>query len=131
VILLFSVPGRPRAKARPRVTRRGHAYTPKTTVEYERQIWLEALAAGGRAMMFQDRPLWLSVLAVFSPPVKTYPGDFPRRIDLDNILKCVCDGLRPAFVDDDQIVSCFVAKAFMDKEQLIVKISDSKEEIES
>jgi hypothetical protein len=36
--VMFTVEGEPMVKARPRVTRSGHTYTPKTTVDAERRV---------------------------------------------------------------------------------------------
>lgn len=75
----FTVDGPPIPKQRPRIER-GHARTPQRTLAYEAAIW----AAARRAGLCTLRPVSLAVWV--------WPGDL-RPIDLDNLLKSVCDGL--------------------------------------
>lgn len=132
---IFTIAGRPKAKARPRFGNR-KTYTPASTTSYEqRSVWNEALAAGVRQGMFGQNQMYLGVVGVVRRP-KAELHDHPCGFDIDNILKIVMDGLAPAFADnnDTHFVSAFVAKKFtdadMDQEQVIVKITDSKEEYE-
>ena len=97
----FTVPGPPVAKARPRLARNGHAFTPKSTRVYERTVALFARSAGVRPL---SGPVRLCVHFFF--------GDRRRR-DLDNCLKSVCDGLNHvAYVDDSQVAAISVTRSF-------------------
>ena len=86
MIWTFTVLGRPVGKQRPRVTGRG-TFTPSETLDYERQVFSAALAAGVRA---GSGPVAVNV--------RIWPPS--RRGDVDNWLKSVLDGLARAPVLD-------------------------------
>lgn len=99
--LRITVPGRPVPKARPRFRAdlrggrvRIRVYTPADTRRYEEQVrTLARLAAGGRPL---QGPVEVEVRVCVAPG---------RRLDLDNAIKGVIDGLRrAAFADDRQVV---------------------------
>lgn len=48
LILDLTVPGEPMGKARPRLGRSGHVYTPKNTIEKQQQIAYLAVKNGAR-----------------------------------------------------------------------------------
>lgn len=87
-IATLSVPGEPRSKARPRVTRRG-TFTPKTTVDYENTI--------RAAWDSQPRP---DMPACVRLDVTFYLGTH-RRVDVDNLAKCAGDALQSRAFDND------------------------------
>lgn len=103
---------RPKVKARPRWTKKGHGFTPKTTMEaedYVRQAWEEQV---GETL---DCPVEISlrysptetVLTVVESPhdAKTLRGD------LDNYVKLTMDALNEvAWVDDKQVVRISAVK---------------------
>jgi Holliday junction resolvase RusA-like endonuclease len=84
----LTVPGEPRAKARPRVTRRV-VYTPKTTTDYE-----NAVRAVWDASPRPDSPACVRLDVAF------YLGTH-RRVDTDNLAKAVKDALNGRAYDDD------------------------------
>lgn len=92
----YFVPGIPRPKARPRVVN-GHAYTPERTQEWEDAV----------RMLYQG-PLHegeLTVTLYFYMPNR-------RRVDIDNLVKAVLDGLNgKAYHDDGQIVALHATKS--------------------
>lgn len=98
VVARFTLPGEPVPKQRPRITRKG-AYTPTKTTNGEQAIgW--AFKAAARA----HRPDG----AVYGLDCRFVTGD-RRRVDVDNLLKLVCDGLNGiAWLDDSQVwdVAC-------------------------
>jgi Holliday junction resolvase RusA-like endonuclease len=105
-IIKFTVPGVSVAKGRPRFTRSGHCYTPGKTTSYE-----QAIAWAFKQVASPWKPLEGSVSLSFTarfPAPKTAGKIMARpkitRPDLDNILKCICDGLNGiAWVDDSQV----------------------------
>lgn len=114
--IIFTVPGEPVAKGRPRATvRSGHArlFTPEKTVNYESKVALFAKQAMSGAAPLEG-PVELSVVATFTTP-KTWtkkrlaahaisPELVIKRPDFDNLLKAVCDGMNGiVFLDDCQV----------------------------
>ncbi len=121
-VFRFEVEIPPMGKARPRMTRNGHVYTPKETVEAERAVRDAFIAAGGRQIE-ADVPVYISVFAVFAIP-KSWPkwkrtaamaGAIrpTKKPDTDNIGKLVADALNgAAYADDSQIVEMYVSKSY-------------------
>ena len=123
VLLCFEVPGRPRGKGRPRLTRSGRAYTPAETRKYEAAIQAAARDAMG-ATMPHTGALVLEVNAYHSRPAKPAKGHPCRGMgpapaplsmggsrypDADNVLKAAADALNGvAYRDDAQLwaVTC-------------------------
>jgi crossover junction endodeoxyribonuclease RusA len=95
--LTFSIPGRPQGKQRPRLGKGGRVYTPAPTRRYEQSVGAAFLvAAKGRNRATYAGPIELHITCTFSDH---------RRRDLDNVIKCVADGLNGiAYADDCQIV---------------------------
>ena len=110
----FTVPGQPVPKGRPRfalrpdpdgITRKPLVYTPNRTKAYEKQVGLQALAAGVRGA-----PPGVAVSLV----VWVYTRDF--GVDLSNVEKVVEDGLNGiAYVDDKQ-VCILVGRKWLERE---------------
>jgi crossover junction endodeoxyribonuclease RusA len=99
-IAVLTVPGEPIAKARPRHTRGGHSYTPKGTVAFE--------AAVAAAWDSEDRP---DLPACVRLDVSFYLGTH-RRVDVDNLVKSIADGLNTRAYDDDWRVHELRAQKF-------------------
>lgn len=102
-------PGRPQVKQRPRMTRRGRAYTPIKTHLAE-----DVIRDGWDGPKFEG-PLFMK--ATFTREgttvtVGTSESDAsPLRGDIDNYVKLVMDGLNgAAYADDNQIVYLEVHK---------------------
>lgn len=108
----------PKAKARPRMSKSGHVYTPKDTVSYEKYI---------REQWQQHNPddPYENAVAVmirfhFKRPQKDYlrgtlresaPKHVVKTPDLDNIEKAVLDALNGcAYTDDKQVVRKYTEK---------------------
>jgi len=122
MILEFVVPGEPVAKARPRLSASGHAYTPKKTKNYERLVaglakkqWLFAPMRGA---------LKLRVTCVFKRPKRLMRKADPderlykiTRPDLDNCIKCLADSLHVVMNDDAQIVWIEASKMYAAKDE--------------
>jgi len=106
----LTIPGEPRSKQRPRFSR-GHAYTPKETVQAEK-----AVAAAWRDLGVE--PFRHSVLV----EIDFFNGNRRRR-DLDNMLKLVLDALNTvAFDDDYQVVEINARKLLTAKENARTEI---------
>ena len=100
----------PTGKARPRMTRSGHVYTPKETVEAERKIADAFLAAGGKCIP-KGVPTLLYTTAFYLMPKsfteeqrkKAAEGKLrpTKKPDADNIEKLVGDALNGVAYDDD------------------------------
>lgn len=98
--LAFEVEGVPVPKARPRVTRSGHAYTPAETKAYEELI--------GYAIRehYQGPPLTSEVALTLTVRVPKKRG---RPADFDNYAKIFCDAANGLlWKDDSQVVEAHV-----------------------
>lgn len=110
----MSIPIQAVGKARPRVCRNGHVYTPKKTSVAE-----EAIRAIGKVEMEGLPPykkgLCASIDFIFEPPrswskkkreVAMMRGDFVlTKPDIDNALKTVLDALNGVVYEDDKQVA--------------------------
>lgn len=92
--LVAFVPGVPIAKARPRLTRSGRAYTPKATHEAERRIrrHLDALVP-------PEWPMDTGYIVTLA-----FVMGSRRRVDVDNMAKLVLDACNGELWDDDRQV---------------------------
>lgn len=122
---IFTVPGAPQGKQRPRVTTRGghpHAFTPAKTALYERSV-----AEVYQLSFPRQEPLTGAItliLRAYYPIPVSWPKSKKAKAlaemitpevkpDLDNIIKCVTDGLNGiAYQDDKQIVSIRAEKHY-------------------
>ena len=114
----FIVPGSPVAKARPRVTRSGRAYTPKRSAQYESVVALVASASYHGEPL--DCPVLLEAIVLVKRPLGLFRKKDPvgrirctKRPDLDNYLKALMDGVSKAGIwKDDSIVTRVEASKF-------------------
>jgi crossover junction endodeoxyribonuclease RusA len=102
-VIRFTVPGPPVPKARARIIHRAsgaiQAFTPEATAKYELKVGLCARTAGIRP---DKGELALSVW-FYTPNA--------RRMDLDNLLKSVMDGLNGiAWEDDSQVAEVHASR---------------------
>ncbi len=101
----FVVPGRPVSKARPRFYR-GRVFTPERTQKHEALI-----ASHGLAAMPEDWPRDRDYHVEVEFRCRTR-----ARIDLDNLVKSICDGLNPTrtapgvWYDDCQVQQLTASK---------------------
>ena len=105
-------PSRPQVKQRPRMTRRGKAYTPMATHLAEnviREGWNGPKYEGPVFMEVQFSKDG-TIVTVGSLDELAYPKT-PLRGDIDNYLKLVMDGLNgAAYLDDSQVRTIKVIK---------------------
>ena len=110
------------AKARPRLTRRGIAYTPAHTRKYEAHGRLAAQQVMGDRPPL-EAPVRLELLVELPIPISwsirrraaAVTGDIvpTSRPDLDNFLKAILDAINSIVVADDaQVVEAYAKKKF-------------------
>jgi Holliday junction resolvase RusA-like endonuclease len=93
---------RAKAKQRPRMSRRGRAYTPKATHDFETRV-----ATGwNKRKRFKDKPVSVSVELgkdYFLVHVQELDVSTPTALrgDIDNYVKSILDGLNGIAWDDD------------------------------
>lgn len=120
--LFFTVPGAPKGKGRPRVTKTGHAFTPKDTAEYENLVRLYFTQTYPRHVPITG-PIRAEISAYFPIP-KSWTkkkrqqwkegGVYPVvKPDADNIAKSILDSLNNiAFTDDSHVIELNVRKLY-------------------
>lgn len=120
------VTGKIRGKARPRVCR-GHAFTPKDTVQYEKLVRECYKEQDGRYLEGSIKAL---IIAYYKIP-KSYTKKRVQAIkdglekptkkpDADNIGKIILDSLNGiAYKDDSQIVELSVIKRYTEYDERI------------
>jgi Holliday junction resolvase RusA-like endonuclease len=106
----FVVPGRPVPKARARVPKNGHAFTPTRTRDYEKKVALCALAKRGGKDHMIEGPVAL-VLFIREDRVEVWvepdtAGEAKiMKWDADNVLKACLDGLQGVLFKNDRQVT--------------------------
>lgn len=130
----FCVPGPPVGKARPRVTRSGHAYTPQRTKDYERLVRECYLSQVGDIKFVGKHPLEVLIEAEFPIPKsvskkkrdemrETYHTNKP---DGDNLAKSIMDALNGIAFEDDSAVSVLtVVKTWSESPCVYVHIQET------
>lgn len=123
---MIVVTGKIRGKARPRVCR-GHAFTPKDTVEYEKLVRDCYQEQDGRYLEGSVRAL---IIAYYKIP-KSYSKKRVQAIreglekptkkpDADNIAKIILDSLNGvAYKDDSQIVDIRIIKKYTEDDERV------------
>lgn len=115
--LSLFIPMTPQPKARPRVRRDGHVYTPEATQQAEDTIRVAWLAAHGRQSLLwwgKETPLALYLTVYLRRPAHSKRPLPSVRPDLDNFAK-VMDALNgTAFLDDGQITTALTKKRYCD-----------------
>jgi len=121
-MIRITIPGRPVPKARPRLGVRGrtaYIYTPENTRAYEQLVGMCARAAA---------PAPLQGPVEMRAVIYLRRG---RRGDLDNYLKCLCDGLNGiAWLDDGQVVriEAEIRRCKRDEERVEIEIREATNE---
>ena len=140
-MIIFTIPGNPVGKGRPRVSRRGgfaRMYTPEKTASYESLVAM----AGAEAMAM--RPLLDGAVAVTLDIRVPVPASWSKKKqaaalagtvlpttkpDIDNVEKAIFDGLNGVtWKDDVQVVSVNKRKRYSDTpgvEVLVVPVETS------
>lgn len=121
-MIIVHVPGQPVAKARPRMTRSGHVYTPAPSRKYEamaRQCAvlamrgrerLEGAVHVGVTVILPVRPSWPAAKRAAALSGDVHPT---ARPDLDNYIKAALDACNAVlWADDCQVVSLAARKFY-------------------
>lgn len=123
--MMFTIPGEPRGKGRPRFARMGNfvkTYTDAKTASYEDQIRFYALKAMGSTEPIKQ-PVGVYIHIRVGVP-RSYSKkrtedclsglERPtKKPDWDNVAKSVCDGMNKIVFDDDtQVVDAHVTKVY-------------------
>ena len=124
-MILISYPIQAQPKARPRFTKKGHVYTPKTTKQFEMDIqfltgkYLRDCCGGLELPMIG--PVNVSIHFYIKRP-KTVKREYPCvKPDLDNLAKSVLDAVNGfVFKDDAQICDLKLRKEYVDYDPKIV-----------
>lgn len=133
--VFFSIPGAPKAKQRPRVTRAGIAFTPRETVNYENLI--KMIYSEYCHNIKLDGEIKAEITAYYPIPESTskkkkvmmQEGTMnpTRKPDCDNIAKIVLDALNNiAYHDDSAVVTLSVAKRYSDDPRVDVSLEEIK-----
>ncbi len=121
----FEIPGAPRPLERPRVTRRGIAFTPKRSVEAKAHVATLARAASVKPVA---GPVQMVLSFIFPMPKKREPhhvDGFPctKRPDLAHLIKLVKDALEGiAYYDDKQVVVIQAQKVWGEEGATVVTL---------
>lgn len=132
-VLSFTVPGEPKGKARPRVTRSGHVFTPKGTQFYENTVKLCFAEKYPDHEPVADVGFIAIIDAGFAIPKSwskkkreaALRGEIrpTKKPDADNIAKIILDPLNEiVYKDDSQIVGLCVTKFYTVKPCVIVRL---------
>ena len=133
---MFTVYGEPVAKGRPRFSTRGKfpvAYTPEKTKAYEFEVGMMALNAMGGSKPLEGA-LEAFIYVTFAVP-ESYSKKrteaclsgqekHTKKPDLDNVVKCVIDGMdKIVFDNDSQITSIHATKVYgeVPKVEVLIK----------
>lgn len=136
-MIRFTIPGNPFGKQRPKFGN-GRAYTPKATIEYEKQVALECMKAMklADALMYEkDVPLSLEIIAYY-PIAESWTKKKKHQAiagllapttkpDGDNVLKVIMDGMEGVAMEDDkQIVRARIQKIYSQLPRVDVELKE-------
>ena len=133
----FTVYGKPIGKGRARITTRGgfaHAYTPKNTADYEKQVREAYLNKYGN-LAPSEKPIAVTIVAEFEPTAswskKKKAAALAQELshtskpDLDNVLKSINDAINGmAYKDDSQIIIIEATKRYGTENKVTVTIRE-------
>ena len=134
--ILFTVPGEPQGKGRPRFNgKSGTTYTPRKTAEYEQLVVLAYRSKCGNTKFPPYAALDMRIRAYFAIPASGSKKQRAQKVqgairptqkpDWDNIGKIIADSLNGvAYRDDSQIVDAQVRKFFGTEPRVEVTIED-------
>lgn len=133
-MIQFEILGKPVAKARPRMTRKGFVYTPRGTTNYESLIRYTFQSKFPNHKPYEGL-LEANITAIFDIP-KSYSkkktkellethNNYDHKPDCDNLAKIVLDSLNGiAYKDDSQITILHINKEYGVQPKVIVEIKE-------
>ncbi|MDD7511035.1 MAG: RusA family crossover junction endodeoxyribonuclease [Peptostreptococcaceae bacterium] len=125
------IPGEPTAKGRPRVIKKGFAFTPQKTENYEAYVKALWIAKHGYTHITEPIQVELnfyhSIPKSFSKAKKQMAKDEvlrpTKRPDMDNCIKAITDALNEvAYADDSQIVGIVANRYYADMARVEIEI---------
>lgn len=134
MLIKFSIPGEPVAKARPRFTRNGHAYTPAKTRTYEEIVRLHATQAmKGKKLLTGalelDVTFYFAIPKYFTNAIreKAMRGELAhqKKPDFDNCAKAITDACNKVVYNDDaQVTDAHVYKRYSEFPRVEITIKE-------
>lgn len=130
----FSILGKPMAKQRPRMTKKGFAYTPAKTVAYENLVRYTFQSEFPEHKPFEGY-VEATINVIFEIP-KSYSkkktkqllegnNNYDHKPDLDNIAKIILDSLNGiAYRDDSQVTILHMNKEYGEQAKVIVELKE-------
>ena len=121
MIYKFMFSGEPKAKGRPRFTRRGFSYTPKETRDAEALLRKQTLIQLPKDFKLLDQALSISIIFYIKrPKSKKKAIHCITRPDIDNYVKTVLDAFNSiVFTDDSIIVELYAKKVYGDPGMIV------------
>lgn len=127
------IPGEPKAKQRPRMTKQGITYTPQGTVNYENWVKQCFVLSGHKNQL--EGQIKATICAYFGIPKSATKGkklamrhNITRPVkkpDNDNIAKIILDSLNNlAYKDDSQVVDLIVQKFYSEEPRVEVELEE-------
>lgn len=132
----FEILGKPVAKARPRITRQGFAYTPQKTVNYENLVRYTFQSEFPTHEPYENL-IEANITAIFEVP-KSYSkkktkellethNNYDHKPDCDNLAKIILDSLNGiAYKDDSQVTILHINKEYGKQAKVIVELKEVK-----
>lgn len=133
-MIKFEILGKPVAKARPRLSSRGYAYTPQKTVNYENLVRYTFQSEYPNHKPFEGY-VEASITAIFEIPksyskkktkelLKTH-NNYNHKPDLDNIAKIILDSLNGiAYRDDSQVTILHLNKEYGEMAKVKIELKE-------
>ena len=133
----ITVPGEPVGKGRPKFTKKGHAYTPEKTRDYEEKVALLYKCAANGFRFPRHVPVDVRIRAFFPIPASDSNRQRIRKLtgivrpcktpDTDNIAKAILDSINKiAYEDDAQVVDIQIRKFYSDNPRVEVVIQEAE-----
>lgn len=135
---MIKIPGQPKGKARPRITKNG-TFTPKETKQYQDLVANMYRLQKGPYLGCKTIKVVLHCYYKIPKSMPKYKREMVKRgslrpivkPDLDNVAKCVLDALNGvAYKDDNQIVELHIEKYYSDEPRVEIEVTEVEEPFE-
>jgi len=131
----FEVYGRPQGKARPRMTRSGHVYTPKETKQYEALVKASFEKVKPEGWKPISTAVIVTIEAFFIKAKSNKDKYCTIKPDIDNIQKIILDGIQGndnVILDDKSVIGIVTRKFWgvIDKVRVTVETVETVEVME-